>query len=570
MENNRLTFNLTKIFFLLVSIFLLLGLIKLTESGSSEITNRLNVFYHPALKKIDITNLEYIKSLEEKDIISIRACPAEYEPFSIILSANDSISNLSIKWNSFEGNNNLPGSIMDAFIIKGWFQAGISSKDIRDTSKIVFVQELLLKDDSLVKVDMSLRKNYLHINYENSQSEYIDVTSRKFEFPDSAKIFQAKHLKPFSIDSAAAKQLWFTIQVPENAAPGIYSNQIEIIKNDNTINSQQIELEVLPFKLDSSILRYGLYYHGELKDYQRKYHFIDRDEERLEMELTDLKNHGVLYPTIGQSKKYLNKHLQIRNKVGLPNDRLFSTDVFNIHKLFKSDSIQNQIKNDIENYKSIIKMQGYNELYVYGIDEAKGKLLIKQRDIWKEIRKNNAKIFVAVNSRAFNLVGDLLDAAVLHGELMPNQAKLYQSIGHEIYSYHNPQVGQENPEVYRRNYGLALWKAGYNGAMNYAYFKSYGNVWNDFDDPRKRYREETFVYPTEDGLISTIQWEGFREAVDDVKYLTTLLNRIEKLEKLGIDAAEFKYFVDSIDPNDDLDFLRNEIINNIIEIDKSF
>jgi hypothetical protein len=570
MVNNRLTTNLSKVFIFLLSISLLQGFIFLPLPGSSEPDNRLKLFYHPATKKVDIRNRDYINALEEKDVIKVKASPGEYEPFSILLSANDSIKNLEIRWEEFEGDNDLSKSIMEAYIIKGWFQAGITSKDIRDTSKIVYVQELLLKDDSLIQVDILNRKNYLLVNYENGKNEYLDITSREFDFPDSANVIQDKKLKPFSIDSSETKQLWFTLHVPQDAKPGFYHNQIEIIENDNTIKYQQIELEVLPFKLDSSMLRYGLYYHGELKDYQRKYHFIDRDEERLEMELTDLKNHGVLYPTIGQNKKYLNQHLQIRNKVGLPNDRLFSTDVFNIYKLFEDTSYQHQIKTDIVNYKAIIESNCYGTLYVYGIDEAKGKLLIKQRDIWKEIKKNDTKIFVAVNSRAFNLVGDLLDAAVLHGELKPKQAELYKSIGHEIYSYHNPQVGQENPEIYRRNYGLALWKAGYNGAMNYAYYKSYGSIWNDFDDPRKRYRDETFVYPTEDGLISTIQWEGFREAVDDVRYLTTLLNRINKLEQLGIDVSEYNIFLDSINPNDDLDYLRNEIIKKIIEIDENF
>ena len=51
------------------------------------------------------------------------------------------------------------------------------------------------------------------------------------------------------------------------------------------------------------------------------------------------------------------------------------------------------------------------------------------------------------------------------------QHKLHNGIvmENEIFSYGNPQVGVENPEIYRKNYGFALWNAGYDGAMDFAY-----------------------------------------------------------------------------------------------------
>ncbi len=38
-----------------------------------------------------------------------------------------------------------------------------------------------------------------------------------------------------------------------------------------------------------------------------------------------------------------------------------------------------------------------------------------------------------------------------------------------------------------------------------------------------------FAYPVSNGVIDTVQWEGFREGVDDICYLSTLL----KLEEDG-------------------------------------
>ena len=89
---------------------------------------------------------------------------------------------------------------------------------------------------------------------------------------------------------------------------------------------------------------------------------------------------------------------------------------------------------------------------------------------------------VSDNTNAVNIVGDLLDVAVFAGPLNTTQAAQWHSYGKRIFSYANPQVGVENPEIYRKNYGFALWNAGYDGAMNYAYQHGYGpSIWNDYD-----------------------------------------------------------------------------------------
>ncbi len=87
-------------------------------------------------------------------------------------------------------------------------------------------------------------------------------------------------------------------------------------------------------------------------------------------------------------------------------------------------------------------------------------------------------MFVAVsgNQNAVDIVGDLLDVAIFADSLNTTQAAKWHSYGKKIFSYANPQVGVENPEIYRKNYGFALWNAGYDGAMDYAYQHRYGQV----------------------------------------------------------------------------------------------
>ena len=537
--------------------------------GSPYSNEEIKIYYHPATQKIDIMSADIKSNKTETGNILLRVCKNEYEPFSILLYASQPTSDIKLKWNNFDGDTELPDSIMEAFVVKGWYQAGITSKDIRYDKKI-FTQELLLKNDSLVLVDTTTEKNFLRVINGEGIIEYIDITSPENVFPDSVNIYDSADLLPFTIDSNSVKQLWFTINVPEYAAPGNYSNTIQFMIDDAIIKTQQIELEVLPFELDSSIITYGLFYHGKLRGEDHKYSFYKKSEEQLTLELTDLRDHGVFYPTTYNTDEDLIKDLAIRKKLGFPCDKVFHVGLDLFSNYPQTESEIDSLLDIIAETKRIVDEMDAGQLYVYGVDEASGKDLIKQRAGWKAAKEIGVKMFVAVNRDAVNLVGDLLDVAILYGKLNSNQASQYHSMGNQIFSYHNPQVGQENPEIYRRNYGLALWKAGYDGAMNYAYFKAYGSVWNDFDDPKKRFREETFVYPTSNGLISTIQWEGFREGVDDVRYLSTLLNRINQLEELGFNVSELNEWVDAIDPKNDLDQVRNDIIDKILEIDSDY
>ncbi len=174
---------------------------------------------------------------------------------------------------------------------------------------------------------------------------------------------------------------------------------------------------------------------------------------------------------------------------------------------------------------------------------------------------------MACHVGAFELVGDLLDLAICAGRPVPAEAEKWHGAGHRIFSYANPQVGLEQPETYRRNFGLLIWKAGYDGACDYAYQHGFGHVWDDFDS--NRYRDHNFSYPTIDGVIDTIQWEGFREGVDDVRYLTTLLSAIEKA-KANQDkrqlALEAEKWTATIDPSGNLDKLRMKMIEWIVRL----
>jgi len=70
-------------------------------------------------------------------------------------------------------------------------------------------------------------------------------------------------------------------------------------------------------------------------------------------------------------------------------------------------------------------------------------------------------------------------------------------------------------------------EANYDGASTFSYqANSAGSTWNDFDNPVQR--DLMMTYPTVTGVIDTIQWEGYREGQDDIRYATTLKLEIAK------------------------------------------
>jgi hypothetical protein len=154
-----------------------------------------------------------------------------------------------------------------------------------------------------------------------------------------------------------------------------------------------------------------------------------------------------------------------------------------------------------------------------------------------------------------------IDTVVLG--ILPTRASIasLQSGGTRVFLYSQPQIGIEDPAVYRLNYGLNAWAFGFDGVMNYAYQHALGSIWNDFDHPQ--FRDHVFAYPTSDGVVDTIAWEGFREGVDDVRYLSTLLELSRHSPgKSGEDLLKRIHDAGVRNPAD----ARAQIINQILSI----
>jgi hypothetical protein len=478
--------------------------------------------------------------------VELFACPGEYEPASFAIRAEGDLHAVKLESSELVSSEGvISKDNVDLRVVKCWYQAGVQVWDVKHK---LLTPELLLKDDTFVTVDTEKGINIL-------------------KSPEAPK--DAEELMPVEIEKETLKQFWITVSVPENTPPGDYKGVIKISPENAPQKEVTVKLKVLPIKLSEPFLDYAIYYRGKLR-LKGKIEVGSewKTPQQFEAEMRDLKAHGISNPTVYQPIDYelLEKVIEIRKKAGIVGVPLLSLGLGTGAPTNKEglDALKHRTRQLVE----FAKKHGIPEVYVYGIDEATGERLKTQRQAWQAVHEAGGKVFVACSKGFFDAIGDLLDLPIMAGATAWHVEEVHK-LGRKMYNYANPQVGNEEPETYRRNYGLRLWKAGYDGVCDYAYQHAFGNIYDDFD--HKTHRDHIFAYPTVDGVIPTVQWEGFREGVDDVRYLTTILQSIDAAKNSDEQskqqmAKEAEEWLANLDISGDLHQIRWQMAQWILKL----
>jgi len=451
---------------------------------------------------------------------SLRATPGEFEPASFVVRAKEDVSSLTLELDDLSGPSGvISADAVDIRVVKVWYQAGFS---IGDQSHKHLTPELLLKDDSLVKVEN--QDNFVKVG----PGQYVKISDpsgvpgisnrpTNEEFP----VHDSTDLQPVDIPTNTNKQFWITVRVPDDAVAGTYQTKLRIKDPNKLLGQIDLQVEVLPFTLPSPMVGVSLYYSSRIAD-QGTISNTSRNEEQIRAELKNLVDHGVTNPTVYAQggTDHLLQMLAMRDDAGMSNGRLYYLDL-----QFMQAPTTADVQNRVQNMLTTLAPAGVSDLYVYAPDEQNLDTPDMRARI-TAVHDGGAKVLDAQRTSYAIAMADILDLAIVSHVPDPAIADLYHQSGHLVGSYANPQVGEEKPAKYRKNYGLLLWQKGYDISMDFAYDWSMNNIWDDFD--HTVYRDHNFVYPTTNGVIDTIQWEGFREGVDDMRYLTLLLNLLDE------------------------------------------
>lgn len=418
---------------------------------------------------------------------------------------------------------------IDLRVVKVWFQGGTAGRSIRADATPTLVPELLLHDDALVTVDAASRSNSLRCETKDG-IRYLSISDPaprhgRAVYPGRECIVRdADALLPVRLRAHTHRQFWITAEVPVSQEPGIYRTTLRMTEAEKPLGEFHFDIEVLPFVLADSPLTYSLYYRAVL-DPAGGISSDVKNETQMRADLINMRRHGIRNPTVYQpveDRANIERVLRLRNETGFGNQPLYFLGL-RTEQTHGADVARRYV----EKYRALKQLAGSDvtELYVYGIDEADPDALAHQRPIWRALRDSGARIFTAGwRPGYFDAAGDMLDLFVDGRPFSHETPRQFHQLGHAAFKYNTPQSGIENPALYRLNYGIRLWRHGYDGAMIYTYQDGFGTVWNDFDSPR--FRDHNFTYPTSVSAVDTLAWEGLREGINDVRYIATLQARI--------------------------------------------
>ncbi len=481
--------------------------------------------------------------------VELAACAGEIESVSMGVYAIESLRALTASCTALTGPaGTIPASAVSIRILLWWYQGAGNSIHYSADKKLK--AELLVHDPALIRVDHGNKANHLRSTAPDGETPYLLCSGSDSANLVGVRPLDADALQPVDVPAGTQREFWINVSVPPGTEPGTYRGAVRFATNSGRSAQLPITVDVRPFALSPSRLTYSIYYRAKLSaDGLPTIGSEYKSAAQYRAEIANMRDHGVLHPTNyqgwGDDPRDLRRTLRIRSELGLPTDAYFNLGRSTGNT---SDPAQlRELQRDVRKWRALCADFGYEDVYFYGIDEAKGDRLASQRLTWHAVQKAGGKTFVACYLKTFEAMGELLDCAVLAGRPNPREARKWHGVGSRVFCYAYPQVGVETPATYRRNFGIVLWKAGYDGAMDYAYQHGFNHVWNDFDSTR--YRDHNFTYPTLNGVVDTIQWEGFREAVDDVRYLTTLTQAVDRADPDRQDTArEAQAWLDAIDP----------------------
>lgn len=533
------------------------------------------------------------------DRLNVVAAKGEFEPVSFVVFPFRDFATLEVTATALKGGNTtIPASAADIKVVKCWYQAGTAWHSyFADPTRRELVPELLLNDERLIEVDRKTKDNYLRVDYPKG-SEYVWVSYPKRAAPgrfnyDTEPVADSPGLQPVKLTAGEGKQFWITVKAPKDADAGLYRGKIALVADGQSAGDIALNLRVLPFALPIP----RTYYDSEREFYTSIYNHCSmathldlngsdfkQAERKLRAEMENMRDHNLYRPLVrthrGKRPEALKRYLELMKETGLSVKPLFGGVRAATHYGWMRTPKNERDPKVFEGYQSLVdqslriiqQVLGHQDVYGIGWDEPGARTLVSQRECWSYIHGKGVKIYSTGKDMHLDRAGFNEDFCNYPGWPKPESARKWHAIGGRITSYAGPHTGPENPDYIRRAHGMQLYKADYDGTCNYHYYEGNPNIWNDFE--KHRYRSFCMVYPTKDDVIDTIAWEGFREAIDDVRYAT----KLRQLAKAAIDSGEvaqlyagrkaLQWLANLDEETVDLNAMRMEMINYILELHK--
>ena len=487
--------------------------------------------------------------------VRIVAARGEYEPGSFVVYPLSSLGKVQFDvgdLKSAEGAT-FPAKELDLRVVKVWYQAGNAWISYFQDTGLVLCPELLLHDEDLIKVDTEKVANYARLTDANGKTSYWWLTPPRriaYRFNNvpglgGASPFRAMGLSfrdalsfaGATLDEGVFKQFLLTAHVGEDVRPGLYKGAIALSRGGKPLASVPVSLRVLPFKLPSPktfrnpgkdfLVHNSEYYlnNGSIRALNGNDEILAR--RQYEAIQRDIAAHGVTHPgnpdairrpAIAKAMGQELDHLRTSHEARLADKAEMRYDARRLRRLFAR------------------AFPDATEFYI-GFNNEYGLALLRSAREMARIYRDQGIGFHSDSRYAYAAGYDIADFHMLPvspdagAAMAADKAAIVNPTGRYAW-YACQHVGVENPAFVRRQYGISPWRAGFSACYNYAHHLGGFN-----DIAGDTYRSMNVFYGCGDGVIDTLAWEGFREAVDDVRYATLLQSLAQPLASSTNQAA---------------------------------
>ncbi|NLZ63260.1 MAG: hypothetical protein GX902_05575 [Lentisphaerae bacterium] len=345
--------------------------------------------------------------------------------------------------------------------------------------------------------------------------------------------------RPALLEEATSRQYYILVDVPSGTRPGLYTGSVDIAGNGITSSSIPFNFTVHPFELEPlDKKQYAAMYmsdgiRGGIAVAPPRF----TPEEQLTMDrerLADMRKHNmnsIVFPYV----RYQNKE-QFEQVYLTVNQRL---DEAGFPRLPLPHHNQALTKQMVEEILEIVARTGLREILFYPVDEPhfdKRHIADVMYPMVKTVP--GARTYSTVSQQDVDSFGKSLDfrcymVGKTNYHFEPERIlEDCKRDGAHFWWYTN--AAREYPDCTRYKAGFFQYKCQATGQLYWAYDNQRNDPFNDFDSTNDHL---SIIYIGKK-IYSTIQWEGIREGLDDLRYAYLLDDLVAAAPA---DSPEAKY-----------------------------
>ena len=517
---------------------------------------------------------------------AIVAARGEYEGGSFVLRSDADLGKVDMTVGDLrsESGDVFPASELDLTTVKVWYQNSNAWISYFQDPELKLCPELLLHDEDLVKVDTGKKGNWARVTAKDGTMSYFWLTPPRGVYKRDVDFTVGRLDDAFScmqegfsdtetfagatLEKDRNKQFMLTAHVGRDVKPGLYRGEVKVMQRGGGESCiVPVRLRVLDFELpppktyadvDKDFMSFFCEYVGI--GYIKSVNGNDTAlaERQLEAIVRDFARHNETTPNFNDTVRYR----EMATRAGMD----FKGAYIGPMKLTDDANARYAARNSARLYDRLL---GFHEGLMMSWGDEYGLGTLRGIRSMVKIYQDEGFRF-PVNSQSGYMAGanlaDLWWPPYSPDQLSADKAARYNETAPDgrMGWYASQHVGSENPAFTRRQYGMGPYLAGMGCNYNYAHHLQ---GWNDTE--MTLYRPMMFVYGSGNGCIDTLAWEGFREAIDDIRYATLLKTTALRLLGTGSTEARYaarlalKHLADAKGDDFDLTTFRYEMINHI-------